>query len=358
VEARRPVSRTPPLAAVNAGGFPLVAPPAASGAREADEPSFAVVVAAYNCEGSIGETLQSTLEQTFAPRQVIVCDDGSTDATAEVVEGFAPDVTLVRQENRGDAAARNAALARAATSHVVVLDADDVLERRCLEAYAAAFTARPDLDVVTCDAFLETDGVLFDRYYRQVARFVVENQRRGALHQHFVFGLAAIRREPLVAVGGWDSRYPRNSDTDLFLRLILGGSRVGLVYEPLARYRLHRDSLSGGYAANLRAMVEIVERALEHPSLSAEELAFARADLRQKEKLTRIAELEDALRRRSPDARTRALRVGRASELEYPPRVRVQAVVSAASPTLGRLLLQARERRRGITPLRVRTRSL
>lgn len=341
--------------AVSAGGFPLVAPPPIT-APEPEEVSFAIVVAAYDAAATIAETLESAFGQTHAPAQVIVCDDGSTDDTAEVVSRF-PRATLVRQSNRGDAAARNAALAHATTSHVVVLDADDLLEPRCLEAYAAALTLRPDLDMVTCDAFLESEGVIFDRYYRRVARFVVEDQRLGALHQHFVFGFPAIRRQRLVAVGGWDSTWRRNADTDLFLRLILEGARVGLVYEPLARYRLRQGSLSADRAAGMRAMVEIVERALDHPSITPEEREVVARDLRQKEKLTRVAELEAALHA-GRGVRAAALRVARAPELGYSAGARLRALAAAAAPPLAALLLRARDARRGVTSLRVRTRNL
>jgi glycosyltransferase involved in cell wall biosynthesis len=346
-----------PLRAIDAGGFPLVAPPATEAARPARATSFAVVVAAYNAAATIAETLESALAQTRPPQQVIVCDDGSSDATGEVARRYGARVTVVTQENRGDAAARNRALGLATASHVVVLDADDVLERRCLEAYAAALLARPDLDIVTCDAFLESDGRIFDRYYRKVARFVVDDQRRGVLHQHFIFGLAAIRREALLAVRGWDERIPRNSDTDLFLRLVLAGSRAGLVYEPLARYRLRPGSLSSERAAGMRTMVYIVERALRESALSEDEQAYALADLREKEKLTRLAELEHALRSGGRDTRERALRVARAPALGYPARVRFEAYASAALPALGRMALRLRDRRHRVTPLRTRARA-
>jgi glycosyltransferase involved in cell wall biosynthesis len=344
--------------AIDAGGFPLMAPPPTAAKHQAGEPTFAVIVAAYNCEASIGETLESVLAQSRSAQQVIVCDDGSTDETARVVSTFAPAVSLVRQENQGDAAARNTALAVATASHVVILDSDDVFEPRCLEAYAAALAARPDLELVTCDAFLEANGVVFDRYYRRLARFVVDDQRRGALHQHFIFGLACVERGRLVAVGGWDTRYRGNSDTDLFLRLILAGCRAGLVYEPLARYRFRPHSLSDERASNMRAMVTIVQRALEHPSLTPEERAFVRADLRVKERLTRAAELEHALRTRSDDVRSQARRVASADELAFPRGERLLAAASVVAPPLGRTLLRLRDRRRGVTPLRVRTRSV
>lgn len=349
-----------PLHAVNVDGFPLVAPgPAASSPPVTDdEPSFAVLIAAYNAESTIVETLESALGQTLAPSQVIVCDDGSTDRTAELVSGFAPQVELVSQPNSGDAAARNAALARATTTHVVVLDSDDMLEPRCLEAYRAALRARPDLDLVTCDAYLEADGVLLGRYYGQVAYFVVDDQRLGALHQHFVFGFPAIRRAALLAVGGWSTEAHPIADTDLFLRLALAGSAAGLVYEPLARYRLRADSLSDDRARGLRAMVQVVERALEHPSLTPEERVAVEADLRVKERLTRVAELEDALRRRSRDTRAYALRIAQAGELGYPLRVRARSLAAAVAPALAATAVRARDARRGVTPLRTRTRNL
>ncbi|HXH97212.1 MAG TPA: glycosyltransferase family A protein [Gaiellaceae bacterium] len=319
--------------------------------------SFAILIAAYNAESTLADTLESIRAQTRQPDQVIVCDDGSTDGTAELAARFAPSVTLVRQENRGEGGARNGALAAATASYVVPVDADDVLEHRCLEAYAAALTVRPDLDIVTCDAFLEANGIVFDRYYRRLARFVVSDQRLGALHQHFIFGAAAIRRQPLLAIGGWDDEHRRNADTELFVRLILEGSRAGLVYEPLVRYRLRPGTLGDDRAAAMRTMVGIVERSLDHPSLTVDERAVVLADLRQKEKLTRMAELEDALRHGTRDTRRYALRVARSDGLGYPARARLKALVCAGAPRLAGALLRARERRRGITSLRIRTRN-
>jgi glycosyltransferase involved in cell wall biosynthesis len=351
------VSRASLLHAVNAGGFPLVAPPAARGRAAGVEPSFSVVIAAFNAENTIAAALDSVRAQSLAAQQVVVCDDGSTDRTAEIVADAFPEVMLVRQENRGEGAARNTALACATTSHIVVLDADDTIESRCLEAYANALVTRPDLDVVTCDAFLEWDGVVFDRYYRRLARFAVDNQRLAALHQHFVFGFAAIRRTSLLAVGGWSIDRRRYADTDLFVRLILGGALVGLVYEPLARYRLRPGSLSDDRALGMRAMIEIVEEALSHPSISEDEKAAVLQDLHQKEKLTRLAELERALQR-NEDVRFRGLQVARAGNLGYSIQVRARALAAAALPGFAAALLRSRRARRGITSLRIRTRNL
>src|SRR4051794_16564501 len=68
---------------------------------EGNEPSITVVVPAYNEEHYIGEALDAVFAQTSPPLEVIVIDDGSTDRTLEVVEGYRDQVRLITQENRG-----------------------------------------------------------------------------------------------------------------------------------------------------------------------------------------------------------------------------------------------------------------
>ena len=87
--------------------------------------SISCVIPAYNRAEVIGRAIQSALDQVYSPAEVIVVDDGSTDATAEVVQSFGHPVRLITQENRGGAAARHSG-AQAASSHwVAFLDSDD-----------------------------------------------------------------------------------------------------------------------------------------------------------------------------------------------------------------------------------------
>ncbi|MBY0396297.1 MAG: glycosyltransferase family 2 protein, partial [Thermoleophilia bacterium] len=90
--------------------------------------AVSLVIPAYNAERFIAGTLESALRQELQAREIIVVDDGSTDATAPLVEAFAPrGVRLIRQSNAGPGAARNAGIAAATSSHVMFLDADDLL---------------------------------------------------------------------------------------------------------------------------------------------------------------------------------------------------------------------------------------
>jgi len=100
--------------------------------------TVSVVMAAWNAEPFLDAALRSVLEQTVVPDQVVVVDDGSTDATAAVAGGFAA-VTVLRRPHSGIGASRNAGLAAATGEYVAFLDADDLWLPGKLERQLAAF---------------------------------------------------------------------------------------------------------------------------------------------------------------------------------------------------------------------------
>lgn len=107
--------------------------------------TISVLVPAWNASDTLAECLQSI---TGADAEIIVVDDGSTDGTASLVEGF-PDVILVRQPNRGVSAARNVALVRAQGEYIVFLDSDDKLMDGALSRLSDALaSATPDIVVM------------------------------------------------------------------------------------------------------------------------------------------------------------------------------------------------------------------
>ena len=114
----------------------------------ADGPTISVVVPAYNEERYITEALDAVLAQTLAPLEVIVVDDGSTDATVAVVEACGDRVRLVRQENRGRPGAFDTGFREAAGDFVALCPADDVWEPRKLEWQRDALARHPEADVV------------------------------------------------------------------------------------------------------------------------------------------------------------------------------------------------------------------
>jgi len=109
---------------------------------------ISVVIPVYNGERYLGEAVRSLLAQTLAAGEIIVVDDGSSDHSAEVAASFGEAVRLIRQENGGVAAARNAGIKAARERYVAWLDQDDLATSRRLELQLAAFDAMPAPDVV------------------------------------------------------------------------------------------------------------------------------------------------------------------------------------------------------------------
>ena len=166
---------------------------------------------------------------------MIVCDDGSSDGTAAALAPFGDRVTVLTQHNRGEAGAKNTATRAASGDFVAILDADDVYLPERLEALGELAAARPDLDILTTDATLVAGGRPVRSVYDETWTFEVADQRRAILERNFIFGHVAVRREALLAAGGFDEAIRWTTDWDCWLRLIFAGSRAGLVDEPLAR---------------------------------------------------------------------------------------------------------------------------
>jgi Glycosyl transferase family 2 len=309
---------------------PFLAPPAPAWQQPAAEPSFSVLIAAYNAAGFVGEAVASALAQTRPPLEVIVCDDGSTDELAAVLDAFRERIVLLRQENGGEASAKNAAARAASGDFLAILDADDVYLPERLEAFGELAAARPDLDVLTTDAVLELGGTPVRRCYTDELPFEVDDQRAAILERNFVFGLAAVRRERFLAAGGFDESLRHATDWDLWARLLLEGSRVGAVMEPLARYRLREGSLSSARPSLLAGRIRVLEKAAAHPSLTGAEREIAARSIALERRRLALAEARAALAGELPSPRRRSLAVALGPGHEI--RTRVKALGAAVAP--------------------------
>jgi glycosyltransferase involved in cell wall biosynthesis len=108
-----------------------------------------VIVPTYNRRETIQAAIASVQRQTFQDWELIVVDDGSTDGTADLIEGSDPRLVLVRQENQGVNGARNAAMLRARGSYIAFLDSDDEWLPHHLELSVAFFRAHPGEDFLS-----------------------------------------------------------------------------------------------------------------------------------------------------------------------------------------------------------------
>jgi hypothetical protein len=315
-------------------------PPQAPVAPAARRPTFAIVIASYQAAATVGASIESALAQTLPADEVIVVDDGSTDGTEAVLASFGDRITAIRQPNGGEASAKTAGARAAVSDFVVILDADDLYLPERIEAIAELAVARPDLDVIATDTAIESEGREIG-LQSQLHAFPLDAQaQRDEILRHTFFWVPAIRRERLLALGGFDTAIKVGTDWDCFIRLVLDGCLVGRVEAPLYRYQLQGGSLAAELARKHHANVTILARALADPRLSERERAIVREGIAVHRQAGALADAREALLGRRADARRAALRVvtGRG----FSPPSRAKAALSALSPALARRLLERR----------------
>jgi hypothetical protein len=293
-------------------------------------PTFSVLISAFQVARYIGRAVGSALEQTEPPFEVVVCDDGSTDDIMAALEPYMTRIKLIRKENGGEASAKNAAARAASGEFVVFLDGDDAYLPGRLEALGRLATIRPDLDILTTDAYIELDGTILRNVYTDSWPFYVEEQRRSILEHNFVFGHAAVKRNLLLEAGGFDEGIDRTTDWECWIRLILEGASVGAVLEPLSYYTVRRSSLSADRTGMLAGGIRTLRKTLDHPWLTPGERSVAVRSIADLEARYGMAILRQALMGGERGARRKAIALAFARST--PRRGRVIAWAGAIAP--------------------------
>ena len=209
--------------------------------------NVSVVMPAYNAARTIAAALESVLAQTHPNWEVIVVDDGSTDATGELARRFAARdarIKVVSQRNGGESAARNTGVGLASYDWLHFLDADDWIAPTCLERLTAELAANPELDAVHCRGVrVAQDGTFFgENYVAPTGDLFPTLARRAAFPVH----ACVVRKSLVEAVGKFDTTLKTSPDWDLWQRIARGGARFGSVSEVLVYYRMTANSSSLG----------------------------------------------------------------------------------------------------------------
>jgi GT2 family glycosyltransferase len=325
----------------------FVAPVPPPGLQVGAAPKFAILIAAYQAARTILECVESAFAQTVPAHEVIVIDDGSTDDTGAALAPYRDHITYVRQENRGKAAAINRAAHLATAEFVSILDADDVYEPERLEALTELAVARPDLDILVTDAYLEVDNAIVGRFFDRMP-FATE-QQSVAIFENCYVAWPALRRKRLLALGGFDESLSIGEDWECGIRMLHAGCVAGLVDEPLLRYRIRSDSLTSDRVNTLRSRVHILELASKL-DLSTDERRALGHFLAGRQRRLLLAEAEQALRRHDPDARQRSLAAALAPGMQLVPRLK--ALAAALAPRAAARRLSTIEARTGHTRIK------
>ena len=312
-------------------GAVLAPPPPAGLRRLTRPPTFSVVIPAYQAAATIATAVRSALDQVVRAHEVIVVDDGSTDDLEGALREFEGSIDVVHKPNGGAASARNAGITAASGDFMAVLDADDRFHPHRLEALSELAQQRPDLDLLTTDTRFIVGGEDAGSFLVENP-FAVEDQRTAILGSCFVGGWPAARLDRLREIGGFDESLRVGHDWDCWVRLVLDGSRAGLVNLPYYDYVVDSGGLTAGRVRSLWDRVGLLEKASRNPALRAGERPVLERELRRRRDEAVRAEIGQA----GSGDRRRLL--GLSTRPGLPPRTRLLAVLAAVAPLRARQL--------------------
>jgi glycosyltransferase involved in cell wall biosynthesis len=240
---------------------------------------ISVVIPCYNCTATIGRTLESIFRQSRPPEEIVTVDDGSTDNTLKVLNGFSSRIAVESQANRGVSATRNRGVEMAGGEWIAFCDSDDLWHPAKLEIMARAAEEAPGAEFIFHDFTMVRDGeVLAERSSESALSLFPIFKRSGItmaeiLTDHRQLDLSGtvgdwpsapvytgnalywlmmgnfiqpstllIKRKLFVESGGFDEEFRVAEDTELFLRL---SKRADYSYVdlPLMTYEVRGGSL-------------------------------------------------------------------------------------------------------------------
>ena len=264
-------------------------------------PKISIIIPAYNAERFLAATLNSILAQTISEWELLIIDDGSSDATVPISEKYAsrdPRIRVLSQANAGVSAARNFGYAQSSptTEFVCFLDADDVWEPNALKILRESLVSHPEAPAVYGLArYIDQAGAVLEPGVcesHQQTRWGIENGRvtrwpedrptdftvEAVMERIMTAGTVLIRRSTLEISGLFDTSLRLWEDWDLWLRI----SRIGglvFVNRLVLGYRRHEGNVSAQLEALEAGEWHVRHRLLESLHDDPQNLQIARLGL-------------------------------------------------------------------------------
>lgn len=247
------------LADGRSGQLPVRTEKFGQAARAGDlVPLVSVIIPCFNQEKYLAESLESVFSQTYPCIEIIVIDDGSTDATASIAKSYIGRIRFVQQTNRGASAARNAGLAICVGKYIQYLDGDDIIETNKIEKQVTFLETHPKVGIIYSDVRYFTDE---QPDARAMEPDVLEPgrpwvsalwERPGSIIEKIIdrnilaINCALVRQSAVTSVGQWNEQLSAVEDWEYWVRCADAGVRFEYAAwaNTLSLVRLHSGSTS------------------------------------------------------------------------------------------------------------------
>lgn len=221
------------------------------------DPVVSCVIPVFNGERFIADCLESVLQQTYSPMEVIVVNDGSTDGTKAILDGYGARISVIDQPNAGVKAARNRGMAAASGTIIAFQDADDLWLPGKTELQVDRLTRNPGAGLCTC---------MIENFWEVELAHEAE-QLRGTEHDGArlttLQGML-LRRDAFDRIGGFGTDSGQNDETaGLLFHAKAAGVPVEHVDQVLVRRRIHGNNMSRQQDEGLRTdLLKLAEAAI------------------------------------------------------------------------------------------------
>ncbi len=212
------------------------------------QPSISIILPAYNCSQYVGLAISSLLQQTFTDFELIILNDGSTDNTAEIIDGYADKRIkyISNERNNGLVYTLKRGIALATGTYVARMDADDIALPERLALQKKWLDEHEDTDVISCTVQMIDDTTSDQGIWKEdrqtVSYKTIKNKM--AWSNCIAHSSVMIRRETALLYP-YNLRQLHCEDYDLWLRLLADGRKIEKLPQPLLQYRVHENSITG-----------------------------------------------------------------------------------------------------------------
>ncbi len=234
------------------------------------KPLVSIIIPTYNVGKYIDQTLESIFNQDFTDYEIIVVDDGSTDATQSVLESFKNRISYCYQENRGPAAARNVGIKMAKGKYIAFQDGDDLWPKSKLKLQMELMESYTDVGLLSGDMQRFSEGHVkvssmfkkygFDRNFFGDNFYVIDAYKKIYVQGNYIpTGTVILRRNCLEKVGCFDEGLRHSEDLDLWLRIAMQ-YRLAYSNEIWLLRRDHEINLTGDTEKMNLSLIKVLEK--------------------------------------------------------------------------------------------------